>query len=341
MADDRKQASSAGRELGRLGARKGGKARARSLTPAERSEIARRAVRARWAKRGTLVTPPTGRAVAGDDVARSLFHGPLTVGGLGFEAHVLRDGRRVLDRDDVANAFSGTTGSDGLERALGKLTGYDRRPLDLVAVPFRVPGRTGTSAGFEAGTVLAIAERFLSARAAGPLKKQPARSAVAAESLVRAAAATGLTGLVDDATGYGKVRAKEAAKRTLLACIAEDIDHWASRFPEEFWSDAKRLERSSPPERRSVGWARYVMLFVYDAVDADVGRELRRDAGEPVFRPNIPEWLRQVGGARVDRRMGAIVTGMRGCADMEAFAATFAKVLHKGPSHSQLPDDDR
>ena len=35
-------------ELGRLGGRKGGKARAKSLTPEERSEQARRAAAARW-----------------------------------------------------------------------------------------------------------------------------------------------------------------------------------------------------------------------------------------------------------------------------------------------------
>ncbi len=36
--------------LGRLGGQKGGKARAKKLTPERRSEIARRAARARWAK---------------------------------------------------------------------------------------------------------------------------------------------------------------------------------------------------------------------------------------------------------------------------------------------------
>jgi hypothetical protein len=35
-------------ELGRLGGLKGGNARAKSLTPEERSEIARRAAAARW-----------------------------------------------------------------------------------------------------------------------------------------------------------------------------------------------------------------------------------------------------------------------------------------------------
>lgn len=40
--------SAAARELGRLGGRKGGHARARVLSPARRSEIARKAARARW-----------------------------------------------------------------------------------------------------------------------------------------------------------------------------------------------------------------------------------------------------------------------------------------------------
>ena len=40
--------------LGRLGGQKGGKARAEKLTPEQRSEIARKAVQARWAKRSKL-----------------------------------------------------------------------------------------------------------------------------------------------------------------------------------------------------------------------------------------------------------------------------------------------
>lgn len=39
--------------LGRLGGLKGGKARAKSLTPRERSKIARRAAQIRWKKAGS------------------------------------------------------------------------------------------------------------------------------------------------------------------------------------------------------------------------------------------------------------------------------------------------
>lgn len=37
--------------LGKLGGRKGGKARAKNMTPEERSEAARKAAKARWAKK--------------------------------------------------------------------------------------------------------------------------------------------------------------------------------------------------------------------------------------------------------------------------------------------------
>lgn len=40
-------------ELGRMGGKKGGKARAEKLTAEERSEIARKAAKARWAKPDT------------------------------------------------------------------------------------------------------------------------------------------------------------------------------------------------------------------------------------------------------------------------------------------------
>jgi len=42
----------AAQALGRLGGLKGGKARAASMTPEERKEVARKAAEARWGKKG-------------------------------------------------------------------------------------------------------------------------------------------------------------------------------------------------------------------------------------------------------------------------------------------------
>ena len=46
-----KRKNAAAVALGRLGGKKGGTARAANMTPEERSESARKAVQARWAKR--------------------------------------------------------------------------------------------------------------------------------------------------------------------------------------------------------------------------------------------------------------------------------------------------
>ena len=48
MADEKNPAAVA---LGKLGGSKGGKARAKNMTPEQRSEAARKAAKARWAKK--------------------------------------------------------------------------------------------------------------------------------------------------------------------------------------------------------------------------------------------------------------------------------------------------
>ena len=339
MAEEKK-ASSAGRELGRLGAEKGGRARARSLSPAERSEIARRAVRARWAKSGKVVTAPVRGIAPVEEVPRSVFRGPLTIAGVGFEGHVLSDGRRVLGQEGVAEAFTGGTDPSDLVRVLGKLPDIEARSLDVPTVEFRPARGSGTERGYEAATLVGVADLFLSARAAGPMKKQPARAAAVSEAIVRAAATDGITGLVDEATGYAKVRAKQSAQWSMQASIAEDIGAWASRFPKDFWVELARLDGVTSWTQRPLGWARYVVLFVYDAIDPDVGRELRRSSDDPGFRPSVHQWLEDVGRQRIDSRMASLVAAMRACPDLDAFGAAFAKVLQKGPSHKQLPEGE-
>ena len=335
-----KKASRAARELGRLGAKKGGRARARSLSPAERSEIARRAVRARWAKSGKVFTTPDRGPAPVEEVPRSVFRGPLAIGGVGFEGHVLSDGRRVLGQAGVVEAFTGQADPSDLARVLRKLPDHERRSADVPTVAFGPARGSGTQRGYDAVSLVDVTDLFLSARAAGPMKKQPARAAAVSESIVRAAATVGITGLVDEATGYAKVRAKQSAQWAIQASIAEDIGAWASRFPKDFWVELARLDGVTSWNHPPLGWARYVVLFVYDAIDPDVGRELRRSADDPGFRPTVRQWLEDVGRQRIDSRMASVVSAMRACPDMDAFGAAFAKVLQKGPSHVQLLEEE-
>jgi hypothetical protein len=83
--------------------------------------------------------------------------------------------------------------------------------------------------------------------------------------------------LIDEATGYQKIREKNALQVKLQAFIADELQDWALMFPEEFWLELARLEGVHYSARsRPLRWGKYIMLFVYDAIDGDVGKELRK-----------------------------------------------------------------
>lgn len=128
------------RALAKIGASKGGKARAETLTPEERSEIARRAVRTRWArKKGIPLTdeddgqvgnilrqrdnglellpgPDTLQITRDSEKRVSLFRGDVQFGDISVSCHVLNDGSRVIAQREVIKALTGQ------ERPSGSIT---------------------------------------------------------------------------------------------------------------------------------------------------------------------------------------------------------------------------
>lgn len=133
MTDEETTANDAARTLGKLGAAKGGRARANVLTPDERREIARRAVQARWAKAGKIkiddegpVLSATAKGGAGteSELPYSLLPGTLQIGDVSFDCHVLSNHRRVLKQREVVRLISGGRDSGNLTRYLERIPLY-------------------------------------------------------------------------------------------------------------------------------------------------------------------------------------------------------------------------
>src|SRR4051812_34279671 len=102
---------------------KGGRARAQSLTPEERSDIARKAAAARWdaaAEEGEevgsveeeILTPNESMPVA-------IWRGNLNIVGLEVPCYVLDNGVRVIGRTSATELLSGIKGGGALEIYLG------------------------------------------------------------------------------------------------------------------------------------------------------------------------------------------------------------------------------
>lgn len=259
----------------------------------------------------------------------SLLVGTLEIGDVTFECHVLSNHRRVLKQREVVRLISGGRESGNLNRYL------ERNPLyrvDMLAgrtVQFRVPGAPGIAIGYDAELLVEICELYLDARAQDVLLESQLKLAAMAEIIVRACAKVGIIALIDEATGYQDIRERRALQLKLHAFISDDIQEWARMFPEDFWLELARLEGVRYSERnRPMRWGKYVMAFVYDSIDPDVGKELRRINPNPQHGKNHHQWLKEYGRERVNIRIHEVIAIMKLCDDMDEFKRKFARVFH-------------
>lgn len=336
MATKKMKTDEAARELSKLGAKKGGRARANTMTPEERSEIASKAARARWdkAKPKTaeveVVEKPLTATEPVDDgqPPHSLLRGTLPMAGTEIECHVLNDGRRVFTQREVVRILSDGRDTSNLGRYLARNPLYKAGTIDSKIIRFKVPSRPQLAHGYEATLLIQICELYLDARDQDRLHPSQEKLARVAETIIRSCAKVGIIALVDEATGYQKIRAKNALRLKLQAFIAEDMQEWARMFPEVFWFELARLEGTRySPRNRPLRWGRYVMMFVYDAIDGDVGKKLREINPNPQHHKNHHQWLKEFGREKVNNQIQQVIAIMKLCDDMPEFRRKFDRVF--------------
>jgi hypothetical protein len=340
------------KELAKLGARKGGQARAAVLTPQERREIARQAVMVRWRKqKGEDYQPVSGAASVNaaakkpaaakapqEGIPRSLYQGTLRIGELELECHVLSDGKRVFAGDEVAAANPGAREGVNLNTFLARVPMTADGPVHGPDVHYMAPRARTPRPGYEATYLVEIANAYLKARDEGRLTPVQVPLAKHAATITRALAKVGITALIDSATGFEQVRLKRTLQLELQAFIAHDIQEWALTFPEEFWSELARLEgvRYSP-RSRPLRWGRYVMLFVYDAIDQDVEARLKVAKPDLHFRADHRRWLEEFSKEQLNRHLQQIVVTMKRCRDMDEFRLKLERVFKRVPTEVGFP----
>jgi hypothetical protein len=328
--------SDAAKRLSDLGAEKGGIARANVLTPEQRSEIARKAVTARWAKAGKSPVPEQYSpiqivpVVAEETIPFSLFQGRLRIGELELECHVLNDYRRVFTQREIVRILTGGRESGNLQRYLDSNPLFSNDFRAGTSLPFKIPGQPTLAAGWEATGLIEICEKYLEAKEKNLLKRNQFHLAKQAEIVMRSCAKVGIIALIDEATGFEKFRRKQDLQLKLQAFITEELQEWARMFPEEFWLELARLEGVRyAPRSRPLRWGKYVMAFVYDALDEDIGRELRKKNPDPHFLKNHHQWLTDFGRSKIHDQITKVVTIMRLCDNMDDFRTKFGKLFKK------------
>jgi hypothetical protein len=326
--------SEAAKALGALGAAKGGRARAQRLSPGARSEIARLAAATRWAGREL----PQAKYGSTDK--------PLRIGNIEIPCYVLDDGRRVLIQGGMMTALDmkqGTAGRGAGDRLAKFINTKSVRPFvstklhDMIIEPviFRVSGG-GLAYGYEATALADICDAVLAARKEGKLNYQQEHIAAQCEILVRAFARVGIIALVDEATGYQEVRARNALAEILERFVAKELRKWVKTFPADFYKELYRLRGwryADDSSARPALVGRLTDNIVYKRLAPGVRDELRRltprdDKGR--LKTHLHRRLTEdIGHPRLREHLAAVVALMRASSSWDGFMRSIDLALPK------------
>lgn len=291
-----------------------GHARAASLTPEERSEIARMGAAARWSPKRVLEpTDPSDQlpVYPGDDevlqpvdeLVEAKWKGTLRVLDIEIPCYVLSNGQRVIGRTAATEALTGIKGGGAFEKYIGvvalrpfiNLTDVQER-----MVSFRLPEVDGLERavkGLPADLWIDVCQGFVRAieaqtRGDANLTSRQLDMAIKASMFLSSCARIGLDALIDEATGYQYERAEDALQVKLNAYLEKEMRPWEKTFPDELWKEFGRLTGwKGSVSQRPKYWGKLVMELVYGYLDPDVAEWLKTNAPAPRAGKNYHQWL--------------------------------------------------
>lgn len=321
------------------GRAKGGIARRDALGSDRRREIASKAAKARWDAKLHAHLPV---AEFGSPER------PLRLLDAEIPCYVLSDGTRVLTQQGVLLALGrsrtakgGTGAAMGVDNLPAFLTANNLKSLitkELIAstraIEFRLP-TGGRAFGYAAELLPKVCNVYLKARDLNLLLPSQKRTAEQADLLVRGLAEVGIVAMVDEATGYQQVRARDALQAYLEKFLRTELAAYVARFPDEFFVQLYRLKRWpwTGSSRRPGVVGRYIKDLVYERLGPGVIEELERrnpSDGKGQRKSRHHQWLSDdLGHPALSQHMHALVGFMRAEDDWRAFYQRFTRAFPK------------
>lgn len=320
--------------------KKGGLERARKLTGAAKTAIARGAAAARW----------------DSSIPTALLDGELPIGEVSIECAVLPDGTRLLSERALTRGFGGKRGGAHWRRKRAGDDGADlpvflsaknissNLPNDLLValtkpILYRTGAGGGIAHGVEASLLPRICKALMDLQRRGLLLPSQEPIAMQAGILFQGLAEVGIIALVDAATGYEKVRARDELQKILAAYIAPELMPWAKRFPDSYYEHLHRVrgwDYKPGSNARTAYIGKLTNALIYEQLPTGVIDELRaKNPRDPVTKRRKHthhEFLTSdVGHPHLDRQIISVTTLLSVSDDWSEFSRLFSKKFPPGP----------
>ncbi|MCY3729534.1 MAG: P63C domain-containing protein [Nitrospira sp.] len=282
---------------------------------------------------------------------------PLIIGDIEIQCYVLEDETRVLTQESFLRAI-GRSGKPAVGRgsafekvapflALENLKPYVSKELERSTYPILLSAPGIPKAwGYRAELLPQVCEVYLAAHDDGALLKTQEKFAKTCYLLMRGLAKVGIIALVDEATGYQRVREERALATILEKFIAKELQPWTRTFPFEFYQEIFRLKRWPGPDgqKRPIIIAQYTNDFVYDRLAPGVLEELKR------LNPKLPSGYRRAkyhqwftpdfGHPKLKEHLAAVIALMKAAPNWNRFCGDLNRALPKLNETLPLPLDE-
>jgi len=271
---------------------------------------------------------------------------PLIIGDIEIPCYVLEDETRVLSQSGFLTAIGR---SPTPKAGMGGMSNFDEMPYFLRAeclkpfisnelsssttpILFRLTSGQRV-AGYNALLLPQVCDVYLKARNSGALLPSQTHIAERAEILVRGLATVGIIALVDEATGYQRIREARALATILERFIAKELQPWTKTFPYEFYQQIFRLKDWSGPDgvKRPSVIGHYTNDFVYSRLAPSVLDELRE------LNPRLPsghrsnrhhQWFTpEFGHPKLKEHLTAVIALMRAAPNWESFRRSLQRAF--------------
>ncbi len=222
---------------------------------------------------------------------KAVASGTLNLGGREVDCYVLEDGRRVLSQRGILAGIGAAKKGD-LARLISRLP---ERFNELGAPPtveFVLQDGCTAAIGRDRMFFVKLCDAYTEAWAAGELHPKQEAIAKVAMAIIRSLAHVGIDALIDEATGYQRVRANDYLQRLFEHTFRAEAGKWELQFPESvpralapLWGVAY-VSGPHPKELHRVYGQIYDMVLGKDVAD-----EMRARNRDTKGSTNHHQWL--------------------------------------------------
>ena len=272
---------------------------------------------------------------------------PLAFNDIEVACYVLEDETRVLSQRGVT-AGIGLNPDAGFRmpqflssKAIKPFVSNDLMPDLRRPILFKNPSGGGNAYGYPATILADICAAVKDASDAGKLHVRHRHIVKRCDVIYRALVRVGIVALVDEATGYQKIREQRALATILEKYIAKELRPWTKTFPYEFYEHIYRLKGWDGPHgtKRPAVIGHYTNDFVYSRIAPGVLRELQRrnpvqDSGNRRSRHH--QWfMPELGHPKLREHLAGVLALMRVAPSWDWFKRNIAKAYPK--LNEQIP----